>query len=269
MKMKKQHIVVCVAITLLGCTTLGCASAAAVEPSQNDPFEKTNRAVFDMNIKLDKAVAKPVAKFYVRAVPEFVRTGIHNLLANFEKPVVLGNDVLQAEGTRAGQTFTRMMTNAVLGLGGLIDVATMAGVPDHDEDFGQTLAVWGLGEGSYLMLPFLGPSNPRDAVGKAADYFIDPLTYAHYHYENVANGLRMGFGIVDLRAANLETLDAVERSSIDFYATTRSLYRQHRKSEIANGRGNDDPGEDIDVPADDTTAPAPSATPEAPPAPQK
>jgi phospholipid-binding lipoprotein MlaA len=259
-----QLRVVSGALLLLGWAAIAGTSAAVAEPGQNDPFEKTNRAIFDMNIKLDKAVAKPAAKFYVDVTPGFARTGIHNVLTTLGKPVTLANDVLQGEGHRAGQTFTRMVTNATLGLGGLIDVATMAGVPDHDEDFGQTLAVWGFGEGPYLMLPFLGPSNPRDATGMAADYFIDPITYAHFNYENLANDLRMGFGIVDMRAANIDALDAVERSSIDYYATMRSLYRQHRKSEIANGAGSDDPGDDIDVPpADDAAAdanpPAPAA----------
>jgi phospholipid-binding lipoprotein MlaA len=261
-----QLKVVCSATVLLGAVVGFGPAAVADEPGQHDPFEQTNRAIFDMNIKLDKAVAKPVAKFYVEVMPEFARTGIHNVLANLGKPVTFANDVLQAEGSRAGQTLARLVTNTTLGLGGLIDVATIAGVPDHDEDFGQTLAVWGIGEGPYLMLPLLGPSNPRDATGMVADYFIDPITYAHFDYENLANDLRMGFGIVDMRAANLDTLDAVEHSSIDYYAAMRSLYRQHRKSEIANGRGNDDPGDDIDVPPmDDVSTDAnPSA-----PAPQK
>jgi phospholipid-binding lipoprotein MlaA len=210
-------------------------AAAAAEDDQNDPFERTNRTVFEMNARMDKAVARPVAKFYVSAVPKVVRTGLHNVLTNLGKPVTLGNDLLQGEGKRAGETLTRLVTNSTLGLGGLIDVATMAGVPDHAEDFGQTLGVWGAGEGPYLMLPLMGPSNPRDLTGDVADFFMDPLTYAHFDYENLAMDTRIGLGLLDLRASNLDTTDQIERTSLDFYATTRSLYRQYRKSEIANG----------------------------------
>jgi len=224
---------------------LGLGGCAAAPGDQNDPFEGTNRDIFAFNQALDKNVARPVAEGYVEVVPDPVRTGIHNVLQNLQKPVVLGNDLLQGEMSRAGETFARLVTNSTLGLGGMIDVATISGVPDHSEDFGQTLAVWGFGEGPYLMLPFLGPSNPRDLVGKGADYFMDPLTYAHYNFENLANDSRIGFGILDLRAGTLEETDQIERTSLDFYATMRSLYRQYRKSEINNGQ-NPDGDEDQD-----------------------
>jgi phospholipid-binding lipoprotein MlaA len=246
-------------IACLGLAASGCSTTSPDAAAQNDPYETTNRAVFDANMKLDKAVMRPVAKFYVSAVPGFVRTGVHNALENLGKPVTLGNDILQGEVTRAGQTLGRLTVNSTLGFAGLVDVATHLGIPDHSEDFGQTLGAWGTGEGPYLMLPFMGPSNPRDLVGTAADYFSDPLLYAHYPYENLANDTRMGFGLLDKRAESLDTLDSVERTSLDFYATTRSLYRQYRKAEIANGALDDAPADDDDIPPDPDSQPPPAA----------
>lgn len=258
------------AVTALGLSMCSGAWAAGTT-DQNDPFEQTNRAVFDFNLRLDRNIAKPVAQAYVDYTPEFFRTGVHNFLRNVSKPVTLGNDLLQGNFTLAGQTLVRFVTNSTLGLAGLMDVASMADVPDHSNDFGITLGVWGTGEGAYLMLPLLGPSNPRDLTGKVADYFMDPLTYAHYNYENLANDLRMGFSILDIRAQALDGADQMERTSLDFYATTRSLYRQYRNAKVA-GTDPDAPGDDIppdDTPADDTPptdaapTPPPAATPAA------
>jgi phospholipid-binding lipoprotein MlaA len=217
-----------------------CAAAAlsgcATDPSgQNDPFEKTNRSIFAFDQAIDHAVARPVAVFYNHAVPGFARDGIHNVLSNLGEPVTFGNDVLQGSPDRAGQTLGRVVINSTLGVGGLVDVAAKMGIPPHDEDFGQTLGVWGVGEGPYLVLPLAGPSNPRDATGMVADYFMDPLTYISWNNSTLYNGIRTGLGFIDLRARNVETLDQIERTSVDLYATTRSLYRQHRNAEIRNG----------------------------------
>jgi phospholipid-binding lipoprotein MlaA len=233
------------AMVFLGLFTAGCSTPNPEAVAQNDPYEKTNRDIFALNTALDRNVAKPIAKGYNYVLPEIVREGVHNVLENLDKPVTLGNDVLKGEGRRAGQTFVRLVVNSTLGLGGLIDVASRTGIPDHAEDFGQTMAVWGAGEGPYLMLPGMGPSNPRDLAGKVPDFFMDPLLYAHYPYENLANDLRMGLGLVDLRARNIDTLDQVERTSIDYYATTRSLYRQYRNAQIAN-EDEDDTSSDPD-----------------------
>jgi phospholipid-binding lipoprotein MlaA len=223
-------------LALLAVLASGCAVSKDPEAiAQNDPYEATNRAVFDMNSKMDRAVAKPVAKFYNHAVPQFARDGVHNFLTNLNKPVTLGNDMLQANGPRVGETIGRIIVNTTLGVGGLVDVATMMGMPDHSEDFGQTLGSWGVGEGSYLVLPFIGPDPPRDMAGDVVDIFMDPLTYAHFHGADTWTAVRSGVAVLDLRARNIDTLEQIERSSIDFYATTRSLYRQYRASEIRNG----------------------------------
>ena len=163
------------------------------------------------------------------------RLGVHHVLETMDKPVVFANDVLQGEASRASQTFARMFINTTIGLGGAIDVASKMGVPDHDEDFGQTLGVWGVGEGSYFVAPFLGPAPPRDLGGRVVDYGLDLFTYIRFDGYKTLSYARAGLGVLDLRARNVETLDQIERDSVDYYATQRSLYRQYRNSEIRNG----------------------------------
>jgi len=223
-------------VAIVAVLTAGCATSTDTDAiAQNDPYGATNRAVFDFNMKLDKVVAKPVAKFYNHAVPQVARNGVHNFLANLDKPVTFGNDLLQGEVSRAAETFGRFTVNSTAGIGGLIDVATMMGIADHSEDFGQTLAVYGVGEGPYLMLPFMGPDPPRDLTGDVVDIFIDPTTYIRFHGSDAWYMARSVGSVLDLRARNIDTLEQVERTSIDLYATTRSLYRQYRNSEIRNG----------------------------------
>lgn len=229
---KHLAVLAVVGLAAAGCTTSHDPEAVA----QNDPYESTNRAIFDFNMKLDNYFAKPVAKTYNRVVPEKARTGVHNFLTNLNKPVTFGNDVLQGSPDRAAETLGRFTVNTTVGLGGLIDVATMVGIPDHSEDFGQTLGVWGAGEGPYLVLPFLGPDPPRDLAGNVVDIFLDPLTYIRYHGADTWSAVRGGVSVLDLRARNVDNLETIERSSIDFYATTRSLYRQYRNAEIRNGK---------------------------------
>lgn len=223
-------------IAIMGVLVAGCAASKDPEAiAQNDPYESTNREIFDLNTKLDKYFAKPVAQGYNYVVPQFARNGVHNFLTTLDKPVTFGNDLLQGEGTRAGQTLGRFTVNVTLGVGGLVDVATMMGIPEHTEDFGQTLGVYGVGEGPYLVMPFMGPKPPRDLAGGVVDIFMDPTTYISFHGSDTWYAVRSGVSILDLRARNIDTLDQIERTSIDLYATTRSLYRQYRNSEIRNG----------------------------------
>jgi phospholipid-binding lipoprotein MlaA len=233
------------AVVAAGCTTTKDPESLA----QNDPYEPTNRAIFKFNTAIDNNFAKPVAKFYNHAVPEPARDGLHNILANLNKPVVLGNDVLQGECTMAGQTLARLTVNSTLGLGGILDVATHFGIPDHDNDFGLTLGKWGVGEGPYFVAPFVGPAPPRDLGGKVVDIFMDPLTYARFHGSDTWSAVRGGLGALDDRARNIDTVEQIERTSIDFYATSRSLYRQYRDSEIRDGK----PAPDADFNTPSTT----------------
>lgn len=214
----------------------GCASTPGTSTSDNDPYEATNRDVFALNQRLDKAVALPVAQFYVSAVPEPARDGVHNFLTNLNSPVVFANDVLQGDVDHAGETLGRFGVNSTLGLGGLIDVASKMGIAGHDTDFGITLGTWGVGEGPFLMLPLIGPAPPRDLVGKVVDIFLDPLTYVSFRskiYYDVGLGT---IGIIDLRAQNIDTLESIERTSVDYYATTRNLYLQYRKAAVNGGK---------------------------------
>ncbi len=224
-------------VMILAALAAGCTASKDPEAvTQNDPYEETNRAIFNFNSKVDNAVAKPVAKFYNHAVPQTARTGVHNFLTNLGKPVTFGNDVLQGEIERAGQTVYRFTVNTTLGVGGLVDVASMIGIPEHDEDFGQTLGTYGVGEGPYLVVPFMGPNPPRDLFGNVVDIFMDPTTYITFHGSDTWYAVRAGVAVLDLRARNVDTLEQIERSSIDMYGSTRSLYRQYRNSEIRNGK---------------------------------
>jgi phospholipid-binding lipoprotein MlaA len=126
--------------------------------------------------------------------------------------------------------------NSTFGIGGLLDPATAAGVPYHEEDFGQTLGTWGVGEGPYLVLPFLGPDPPRDAAGQVVDIFFDPTTYISLREHFLWSAGRRTLEIIDLKSRNMDLLSGIERSSVDYYASVRSLYRQKRNNDIRNGQ---------------------------------
>ena len=202
----------------------------------NDPIEPTNRFIFDFNQGIDATVIKPVTSLYRGIFPSLIRDGIHNFLDNLKTPVVLTNDILQGESERAGTTIMRFLINSSVGVLGLRDQATSWGFEDHDEDFGQTMAVWGIGEGPYLMLPLLGPSNPRDAVGKIIDSLVDPVNWwADNDDREWVPITRTAISGIDKRDRLWDILNDLEKSSIDYYAAIRSLYRQQRNEEISNG----------------------------------
>jgi len=225
-------------LTVSACATVpppGSASGQA-EYEENDPIEPLNRAIFAFNRALDDAVLKPLARVYRDILPIWARARVDNALDNLRAPIIFVNDVLQAEPTRALTTLTRFMVNSTVGLSGANDVATEIGLAEHDEDFGQTLAVWGVGEGAYIMLPVFGPSNPRDSVGRAVDFLIDPFyRWASNTDHPTAIYARAGASGVSLRADLLAATDDLEKTSLDFYAAVRSLYRQRRAAVIGNG----------------------------------
>ena len=146
--------------------------------SYSDPLEPINRGIFAFNRAIDEMFLKPAARLYIAIVPEGGRVAVTNVVNNLKSPVILVNDLLQGDLDRAQTTIARFTVNTILGFGGIADVATDLGAPRHSEDFGQTAATYGVGSGPYLMLPFLGPSNVRDALGKVVDRFLDPLEYA-------------------------------------------------------------------------------------------
>lgn len=211
----------------------GCASG-----STEDRFETFNRKMFNFNDRVDKVVMRPTAQFYNDVVPEKARTGVHNVLSNLNEPVVFANQLAQGKFRDAGGTLVRTALNSTVGIGGLIDVGAQAGLPAQDTDFGITLGVWGVGEGPYLVLPALGPAPPRDLLGRGVDTFLDPVTYVDFRGKFYYVAGRTALHVIDLRSRNIETLDSIERSSIDYYAAVRSVYLQNRQSQIS--------GEDID-----------------------
>jgi phospholipid-binding lipoprotein MlaA len=220
---------------VIGLLSTGCAQTQNSLDAANDPFEKTNRAVFAFDQNLDQHLLLPIARGYVAIVPEPARNGIHNFLLNLDSPVTFANDLLQGSIDRASQTLGRFALNTTLGIGGLFDPATDFGVPYHDEDFGQTLGVYGVGEGPYLVLPFFGPDPPRDAAGQIVDIFLDPTTYIHLREHAWYSVGRSTLDVLDVRSRNLDTLKGIERESLDYYASVRSLYRQRRQNDIRNG----------------------------------
>ena len=231
------------AVVLTVAVLAGCAAAPTNDPEAlaefqeiNDPAERVNRAIFGFNQGLDKAVIKPVTGAYRAVAPDPVRQSVHNFLANLGSPVTLFNDILQGEFKRAMTTAGRFIINSTAGLIGLFDQAAPMGLEPHREDFGQTLAVWGFEEGPYLMLPVLGPSNYRDTIGFVVDTLMDPLNLwaNNTDREHIAYSRTSAAGI-DTRDQLWDVLDDLEKSSIDFYAAIRSLYRQRRADEIKNG----------------------------------
>jgi phospholipid-binding lipoprotein MlaA len=227
---------------LAGCATPPPASdpeALAEYRANNDPLEPANRTMYSLNEWLDREVARPVAVGYRDLVPRPVRRGVRNALNNIRGPIILANDVLQGQPRRAGDTLGRFVLNSTLGLAGIFDVAEgWFGVPRHTEDFGQTLAVWGLGEGPYLFLPVLGPTNPRDLAGSAVDGAANVVTWLGQGA--AVEGLRYaraGMSLVDTREALIDPVDEMRRTSLDPYATYRSAYRQRRRADIENRLG--------------------------------
>lgn len=209
------------------------ASCASGTRAPNDPLEPVNRAVFAFNQVVDGLVLEPAAELYGLVTPSPVRTAVRNLLDHVASPVVFANDLLQGERDRAGITLARFLINSTLGAFGLYDMAANFGYHRHFEDFGQTLAVWGVGEGPYLVLPLLGPSNPRDAVGRVVDMvLLDPNSWLLPQGARVA---RTATEVVVTRSELDPVLDDLKRSSLDFYAALRSSYDQRRQSEIRNG----------------------------------
>lgn len=229
--MKKRTYCGGVVLCLLLC---GCAGEGQSD-SARDPLEPINREVFDFNHTLDKHAALPAASYYKNALPGPLRDGVHNFLSNLQLPVTFANDVLQGQSTRAGELVCRFGVNTTVGILGVLDPATDMGCPERDEDFGKTLAVYGVPGGPYLVLPLLGSSLPRDLAGRIlVDHYFNPLGYITYHGKLYVSLTETFLNIVDQRSRRIEELKDVERTSIDYYAAMRSLYLHKRENEIRN-----------------------------------
>ncbi len=214
------------------------ASSDGVEADSNDPLESLNRAIFSFNEVFYKMLLRPVSVLYKGFIPPPVRNAVSNVLDNLDAPIVLFNDILQGEPQRAWQTTERFLVNSTVGIGGIMDPAdSMLGVPGHSEDFGQTLAVWGVGEGFYMVLPLFGPSSPRDGIGKLlVDGYLDPINnWANNTNNDELVWTRVGLSAVDDYSGVMDELDQIKKTSIDYYAAVRSMYRQKRQTLIDNG----------------------------------
>lgn len=219
-------------VCALGFLAAGCASADNQEAAAaDDPLEPMNRTFFDLNQRIDRHAVLPAATFYNDTVPLPARRGVHNFLSNLNGPVNFANDILETQFGNAGRAAARFVINSTIGVAGIFDVATGWGLPARDRDFGETLGVYGVPQGPYLVVPVVGPAAVRDVGGYYVDGFFSPLYYWHVRYTGAqyVGLVRAAAGAVDTRAANIVTYRDIERASVDFYATMRDLYRQRRQ----------------------------------------
>lgn len=223
-------------------TAAGCASMPETPAEQaeykatNDPFEPVNRHIFDVNDFLDRLLFRPLAELYRVTVPPPLRDRVAGIVSNMSEPVIFANNLMQGEVSRAGTTFSRFLVNSTIGGAGMFDVANDVGLQRQSGDFGQTLYTWGFTSGPYLVLPFFGPSNVRDAIGLGVDSLMSPWKYLAAIDGNGTENRFMaadfvGGGIVK-REQNIEAIDALKKGSLDFYASLRSVYRQHRAKQL-------------------------------------
>jgi phospholipid-binding lipoprotein MlaA len=268
MNLRLLRLVLSDLLVVSGLILSGCASHPESEQQQtaqfeedfNDPLENTNRKIFEFNQFVDRNAIVPAAKAYRTALPDPVRDSLRDFLNNLREPLVFVNDTLQGQFDRAGKDVARFVVNSTIGMGGTVDVMGRWGIPYHEEDLGLTLGAWGVPEGPYLVVPILGPSTPRDLGGQVAEGFGDP-------WNRLVTGnpwtlywipfVRGAVSGIDQRSRYIETLADIERTSLDYYATIRSLYRQRRAALIRHERENLPPPVGVSL-RDDRDAPASS-----------
>lgn len=204
--------------------------AVGTTGEDDDPLEGLNRYFYDLNNALDILIFRQFAEAYRLVVPDGVRRSVTNFIRFLQTPVILANDLLQGDLKRAEITTSRFIVNAAIGFG-FFDVASDSGLPYHSEDFGQTLAVYGVDSGPFLVLPLLGPTTLRDGAGRGVDILLDPLTYVLTTPQSIG---RAGVTALDARERNLDTIDEIRRDALDEYARVRSLWLQNRRKEILN-----------------------------------
>lgn len=223
------RVLLCLGVLSLGS---GCASTETVMRDDPDPFEDFNRAVYNFNDKVDKLALKPAAQIYKAIVPGPVDEGVSNFFSNLDDVIVLFNDLLQLKFEQAAMDSSRFIYNTIFGLFGVFDVASHMGLPKHDEDFGQTLGYWGVGEGYYLVLPFIGSSTTRDVWSIPVDSTVDLIG----RYEEIGKQLALrSVYVVDLRADALRAERAFGGAALDPYAFFREAYLQRRRNLVYDG----------------------------------
>ena len=204
-----------------------------------DPLEPFNRAIFSFNNAADKIILEPVSKGY-KKLPSPIQSGISNFLSNLRMPLVFVNQILQGQGKNASESAGRFLVNSTIGVFGLVDVADKIGLEEKEEDFGQTLATWGVGDGFYIVLPLFGPSNLRDTAGMILTVTTDPINaYAVNEGEAWVVPTRTAINAVDQRSKIIDEVNTLRDNSVDYYAAVRSSYNQNRKAAINNTDDND------------------------------
>jgi len=230
-------VLACAALS--GCTTVPTDPAGQAQfKANNDPLEPMNRRIFAFNEFMDRILIRPLAEGYGHVLSQWERDAIRHFLDNINEPVVFANDLLQDRLNDAVVTAGRFVVNTTVGIAGFRDVAKKNRLPRQSGDFGQTLSIWGFGEGPYLIIPLLGPSSPRDGVGLGVDvYVLDPYHYLaqEYHYPGAISISREILDGLDQRQRAIEPLDEMKHEAVDYYASFRSLYRQNRAAELRVG----------------------------------
>lgn len=237
---------------------MGSSACVTLPPNHvrdpHDPWESWNRGVYRVNDKLDRAVALPVTRAYVHHVPSPIRRGVSNFFSNVNTPVVMVNDALQGKFKAAGNDLGRFLLNSVVGVGGLLDPATSAGLDRNEQDFGLTLGHWGVHPGPFVELPILGPSDVRDGLGKIPDTYLRPITYIPNNW--VEYGLYLPYAL-DVRASLLPLQSTIDQA-FDPYAVIRDAYLQRRAYKVSDGKVSPDV-ELIDPDAEQNPGPAGSS----------
>jgi len=226
-------LLVIACLTLLGCASLPPNS----KRDPRDPWERMNRATFKFNTAVDHAVARPVARTYERVMPSPVRTGVSNFMDNLFYPATMANDLLQLKFKPFAQDTGRFLMNTLVGVGGLFDPATQAGLPKYERDLGLTFGHWGAGPGPYFVIPFLGPSDVRDGIGKVGNGFLTPLAYINSDYDYIRYTI-IGVDIIDTRYRLLPQ-DKLLDEAYDPYTLLKNAYLQRREFQVNESKVSD------------------------------
>ena len=235
-------LTICILLFLSSCTSVDKQTQILSEDNyeNNDPYESANRTIFEFNEDLDDLIFKPVARGW-RKIPDFPRKNLTNLAETARAPLDIANSILKFDAESIRVTVSRFLINMTCGVAGMYDVASteeFGSIEKRNEDFGQTLAVWGFSEGPYIMLPIFGPSNIRDTIGRGVDTLFNPVTFA-YRMNGIGFESRLPQPVVSgasTREKYMDYIDEIKSSSLDFYATMRSLYGQQREKQILNGK---------------------------------
>jgi len=249
-----MNLLAAVSLALVGLLSAGCATQPEAKRDPRDPFERVNRATYKFNDALDRAILKPVAKGYVKVTPRVVRKGVTNFFNNLGTPVTLVNNVLQGKFKPAANDTGRFLMNTTIGLGGLFDPASAAGLDMNDEDFGQTLGKWGTPSGPYLVIPLMGPSTVRDGVATFADTYAHPM---HYIEDDALRYGLYAVRLLDMRANLLEVEKQLD-GAYDRYGLLRNVYLQRREYQVRDGDVPEEPMEEELLEGEGANAPQPN-----------